>query len=99
MGRFQVVGATVVDGSGATSPSRSRTGASPGWSVRPVEDGGQRGRAAATKTNAEAGVLAPGKQADLALGNGNQLGEPAVFADPANAVPVVQTGRVVKDLR
>ncbi|MCG8925053.1 hypothetical protein [Lentzea sp. CC55] len=68
--------------------------------MRPVEDGGQRGRAAATtETNAEAGVLAPGKQADLVLGNGNQLGEPAVFADPANAVPVVQTGRVVKDLR
>ncbi|MCS7483780.1 amidohydrolase family protein [Umezawaea endophytica] len=60
---------------------------------------------AATKTNAEiiglteVGVIAPGKQADLVLWNGNPLEDPDIFADPANAVLVVQTGRVVKDLR
>ncbi|MGZ3145305.1 amidohydrolase family protein [Lentzea chajnantorensis] len=60
---------------------------------------------AATKTNAEiiglpeVGVIAPGKQADLVLWNGNPLEDPAVFADPANAVLVVHNGRVVKDLR
>lgn len=60
---------------------------------------------AATKTNAEiiglaeVGVIAPGKQADLVLWNGNPLEDPNIFADPANAVLVVQAGRVVKDLR
>ncbi|MET9258510.1 amidohydrolase family protein [Amycolatopsis sp. NPDC004079] len=61
---------------------------------------------AATKTNAEilglsgeAGVIAPGLQADLVLWNGNPLENPKLFADPANAVVVVQAGRVVKDLR
>ncbi|MGW6929678.1 amidohydrolase family protein [Lentzea sp. NPDC054927] len=60
---------------------------------------------AATKTNAEiiglpeVGVIAPGMQADLVLWNGNPLEDPNIFADPANAVLVVQAGRVVKDLR
>ncbi|WP_037368369.1 metal-dependent hydrolase family protein [Amycolatopsis orientalis] len=61
---------------------------------------------AATKTNAEilglsgeVGVLAPGAQADLVLWNGNPLEDPRLFSDPANAVVVVQAGRVVKDLR
>ncbi|MFD4641612.1 amidohydrolase family protein [Lentzea sp. NPDC058436] len=60
---------------------------------------------AATKTNAEilglpeVGLIAPGMQADLVLWNGNPLEDPALFADPANAVLVVQAGRVVKDLR
>ncbi|USX49979.1 amidohydrolase family protein [Lentzea sp. HUAS12] len=60
---------------------------------------------AATKTNAEilgltdVGVIAPGRQADFVLWNGNPLEDPALFADPANAVLVVQAGRVVKDLR
>lgn len=61
---------------------------------------------AATKTNAEilglsgeVGVIAPGLQADLVLWNGNPLEHPNLFADPANAVVVVQAGRVVKDLR
>ncbi|MGA6161336.1 amidohydrolase family protein [Amycolatopsis magusensis] len=61
---------------------------------------------AATKTNAEilglserVGVIAPGMQADLVLWNGNPLEDPELFADPANAVLVVQAGRVVKDLR
>ncbi|ANZ40417.1 peptidase M38 [Lentzea guizhouensis] len=60
----------------------------------------------ATKTNAEilglsgqVGVIAPGLQADLVLWNGNPLEDPALFADPANAIVVVQSGRVVKDLR
>ncbi|WP_370936789.1 amidohydrolase family protein [Amycolatopsis sp. cg13] len=61
---------------------------------------------AATKTNAEilglsgeVGVIAPGLQADLVLWNGNPLEHPNLFAAPANAVVVVQAGRVVKDLR
>jgi imidazolonepropionase-like amidohydrolase len=61
---------------------------------------------AATKTNAEilglsgqAGVIAPGAQADLVLWNGNPVEDPELFADPANAVLVIQAGRVVKDLR
>ncbi|MFI7454498.1 amidohydrolase family protein [Nonomuraea sp. NPDC049714] len=61
---------------------------------------------AATKTNAEilglsdeVGVIAPGMQADLVLWNGNPLEDPELFADPANAVLVLQAGRVVKDLR
>jgi imidazolonepropionase-like amidohydrolase len=60
---------------------------------------------AATKTNAEilgltdVGLVAPGHQADLVLWNGNPLEDPDLFADPANAVLVVQAGRVVKDLR
>lgn len=61
---------------------------------------------AATKTNAEilglsdqVGVIAPGMQADLVLWNGNPLEDPTLFSDPANAVLVVQAGRVVKDLR
>ncbi|MEV6877464.1 amidohydrolase family protein [Amycolatopsis sp. NPDC051128] len=61
---------------------------------------------AATKTNAEilglsgrAGVIAPGAQADLVLWNGNPVEDPELFADPANAVVVLQAGRVVKDLR
>ncbi|MFI6024779.1 metal-dependent hydrolase family protein [Amycolatopsis magusensis] len=61
---------------------------------------------AATRTNAEilglsdqVGIIAPGMQADLVLWNGNPLEDPRLFADPANAVLVVQAGRVVKDLR
>ncbi|WP_308190345.1 amidohydrolase family protein [Amycolatopsis sp. GM8] len=61
---------------------------------------------AATKTNAEVlglagevGVIAPGLQADFVLWNGNPLEDPKIFADPANAVLVVQAGRIVKDLR
>lgn len=61
---------------------------------------------AATKTNAEilglsghVGVIAPGMQADLVLWNGDPLEDPDLFADPANAVLVIQAGRVVKDLR
>ncbi|MFD9941144.1 amidohydrolase family protein [Nonomuraea sp. NPDC059023] len=61
---------------------------------------------AATKTNAEilglagqVGVIAPGMQADLVLWNGDPLEDPKLFADPANAIVVVQAGRVVKDLR
>ncbi|ONI89571.1 peptidase M38 [Actinosynnema sp. ALI-1.44] len=61
---------------------------------------------AATKTNAEilglsgdVGVIATGMRADLVLWNGNPLEDPELFADPANAVVVVQAGRVVKDLR
>lgn len=61
---------------------------------------------AATKTNAEilglsgeVGVIAPGRQADLVLWNGNPLDNPQLFSDPDNAVVVVQAGRIVKDLR
>ncbi|KJK50379.1 peptidase M38 [Lentzea aerocolonigenes] len=61
---------------------------------------------AATKTNAEilglsgeVGVIAPGMRADLVLWNGNPLEDPELFADPANAVLVMQAGRVVKDIR
>ncbi|MDP9183953.1 MAG: amidohydrolase family protein [Actinomycetota bacterium] len=61
---------------------------------------------AATKTNAEilglsgeVGVIEQGKQADLVLWNGNPLEDPKLFSDPANAVVVVQAGRIVKDLR
>ncbi|MGW4397362.1 amidohydrolase family protein [Amycolatopsis nivea] len=61
---------------------------------------------AATKTNAEilgladeVGVIAPGYQADFVLWNGNPLENPQLFSDPANAIVVVQAGRVVKDLR
>lgn len=61
---------------------------------------------AATRTNAEilglsgqVGLIAPGAQADLVLWNGNPVEDPELFADPANAVLVVQAGRVVKDLR
>ncbi|MBN9742442.1 peptidase M38 [Amycolatopsis sp. A1MSW2902] len=61
---------------------------------------------AATKTNAEilglageVGVIAPGFQADFVLWNGNPLENPQLFSDPANAIVVVQAGRVVKDLR
>jgi imidazolonepropionase-like amidohydrolase len=61
---------------------------------------------AATKTNAEilglsdeVGIIAPGMRADLVLWNGDPLEDPTLFADPANAVLVVQAGRVVKDLR
>jgi imidazolonepropionase-like amidohydrolase len=61
---------------------------------------------AATRTNAEilglsgrAGVIAPGAQADLVLWNGNPVEDPELFADPANAVLVLQAGRIVKDLR
>ncbi|MEV4888862.1 amidohydrolase family protein [Nonomuraea sp. NPDC055795] len=61
---------------------------------------------AATKTNAEilglsgqVGVIAPGMQADLVLWNGRPYEDPKLFADPANAIVVIQGGRVVKDLR
>ncbi|RJQ90712.1 metal-dependent hydrolase family protein [Amycolatopsis panacis] len=61
---------------------------------------------AATKTNAEilglsgeVGVIAPGMQADLVLWDGDPLQDPKIFANPANAIVVVQAGRVVKDLR
>ena len=61
---------------------------------------------AATKTNAEilglsaeVGVIEAGMQADLVLWKANPLEDPKVFSDPANAVLVVQAGRVVKDLR
>ncbi|GGM93237.1 peptidase M38 [Lentzea pudingi] len=60
---------------------------------------------AATKTNAEIlgldeiGAIAPGMKADLVLWNGNPLNDPELFANPANAVLVMQAGRVVKDLR
>ncbi len=61
---------------------------------------------AATKTNAEilglageVGAIAPGFQADFVLWNGNPLENPQLFSDPANAIVVVQAGRVVKDLR
>jgi hypothetical protein len=33
------------------------------------------------------------------LWNGNPLDDPDLFANPANAVLVMQAGRVVKDLR
>ncbi|MFF5070206.1 amidohydrolase family protein [Micromonospora olivasterospora] len=61
---------------------------------------------AATKTNAEilglsseVGGIAPGMQADLVLWKGDPLEDPTLFADPSNAIVVVQAGRVVKDLR
>lgn len=61
---------------------------------------------AATKTNAEilglsgeVGVIAPGRQADFVLWNGNPLDNPQLFSDRDNAVVVVQAGRIVKDLR
>jgi imidazolonepropionase-like amidohydrolase len=61
---------------------------------------------AATKTNAgilglsgQVGAIAPGAQADLVLWNGNPVEDPELFADPANAVLVLQAGRIVKDLR
>ncbi|MBN6037758.1 amidohydrolase family protein [Amycolatopsis sp. 195334CR] len=61
---------------------------------------------AATKTNAEilgladeVGTIAPGMRADLVLWNGNPLEDPELFADPTNAVLVLQDGRIVKDLR
>lgn len=61
---------------------------------------------AATRTNAEilglageVGVIAPGARADLVLWDGNPVDDPELFADPANAVLVIQAGRVVKDLR
>ncbi|WP_414944505.1 hypothetical protein [Amycolatopsis sp. cmx-11-32] len=44
-------------------------------------------------------AIAPGTRADRALWNGDPLEHPKLFADPANAVLVVQAGRIVKDLR
>jgi imidazolonepropionase-like amidohydrolase len=38
-------------------------------------------------------------QADFVLWKDNPLEDPKLFAEPANAVLVVQAGRVVKDLR
>ncbi|SDO46801.1 hypothetical protein [Lentzea jiangxiensis] len=79
--------AVVVDGSGRDPCDVAVT----------VEDGRITELQAATTSCLCA--LAPGEQADLVLWNGNPLDAPAVFADPANAVLAVQTGRVVKDLR
>ena len=45
------------------------------------------------------GTLEPGKIADLALVDGDPLGEPALWGDPARIVAVVQGGKVVADRR
>lgn len=45
------------------------------------------------------GTIEPGKIADLAIVDGDPLAEPALWADPARVVTVVQAGKVVADRR
>jgi imidazolonepropionase-like amidohydrolase len=47
----------------------------------------------------QVGTLEPGKLADLIAVNGDPLGEPELWRDPARIVLVVQGGRVVADRR
>ena len=61
---------------------------------------------AATSTNAtilrraaDVGAVEVGKVADLIAVDGDPLGDPKLFDDPARIVVVMQGGRIVKDLR
>nr|WP_042185369.1 amidohydrolase family protein [Kibdelosporangium sp. MJ126-NF4]CEL16489.1 FIG00997878: hypothetical protein [Kibdelosporangium sp. MJ126-NF4]CTQ90441.1 FIG00997878: hypothetical protein [Kibdelosporangium sp. MJ126-NF4] len=91
-------------GSDLIGPAQDRRGEE--LTLRAEHETPMEALVAATRTNAEilglsgqVGVIAPGMQADLVLWNGNPLEDPKLFADPANAVVVVQAGHVVKDLR
>ncbi len=91
-------------GSDLIGPAQHRRGEE--LTVRAALETPMEALVAATKTNAgilgladRVGVIAPGMQADLVLWNGSPLEDPELFADPANAVLVVQAGRVVQDLR
>jgi imidazolonepropionase-like amidohydrolase len=47
----------------------------------------------------DVGTLEPGKIADLVVVSGDPLAEPALWADPARVVAVVQGGKIVADRR
>ncbi|MFD2470686.1 metal-dependent hydrolase family protein [Amycolatopsis silviterrae] len=100
----EAAGVRIGLGSDLIGPAQNRRGEE--LRLRAVLQTPMEALVAATKTNAEilgladqVGVLAPGRQADLVLWNGNPLENPKIFADPANAIVVVKAGRIVKDLR
>ncbi|MGW5698543.1 amidohydrolase family protein, partial [Streptomyces asiaticus] len=91
-------------GSDLIGPAQDRRGKE--LSLRAALETPMEALVAATRTNAEilglsgqVGVITPGAQADLVLWNGNPLEDPELFADPTNAVLVIQAGQIVKDLR
>ncbi|MBZ6173207.1 amidohydrolase family protein [Streptomyces olivaceus] len=91
-------------GSGLIGPARHRRGKE--LSLRAALETPMETLVAATRTNAEilalsgqVGVITPGARADLVLWSGNPLEDPEPFSDPTNAVPVIQAGEIVKDLR
>ncbi|MEV0264834.1 amidohydrolase family protein [Streptomyces sp. NPDC050617] len=91
-------------GSDLIGPAQDRRGRE--LTLRAALESPMEALVAATRTNAEilglsgqAGVIAPGARADLVLWNGNPLEDPELFSNPADAVLVIQAGRIVKDLR